>query len=462
MRVRGWVVAAAALLAVLLPAGCASAVVPGAGAPARDAPVADLPFDAAARLAAEQAAVLRTRDVCAVHDLAVAERATGAVALVVRPRGGFDGCEVVLAAGPALSYLSVEVGPVVPGGGPPAAVTGRVFPRVAPAEDARGRAECGYARPDGLGTGFVVRGEVLADDGTGDPAASCRLAAAYLEALLPRLDAPPVRAAAGTDPAFALAGQDPCALLALAVPGAADPAVDGSRACTGGGTTVTVDLVRVEADVPGAATLLAGGRVEAVAEADGACTVTRQASDAVLLAPSLPYLHREVVAVAAPDCGTARGHLDRIGPAVGPPAVPAPGALRLGALDAGPSATEAGAPFDPCTTVGWADFPPGVRPPGVDPRPFPSPAGTAFPVGCDYTSDAVAAVVSWAPGGPAAGAPAEFAGRAGREDRREGACTSALDLAAGTATVATVARDPEADPCAVNRAVLEALAPRTG
>ena len=458
MRVRGWV--AALLLAVLPAAGCASAVVPGTAAPARDAPVADLPFDPAARLAAEQAAGLRTRDACAVHDLAAAERTTGAVAVVVRPRGGFDACEVVLAAGPALSYLSVEVGEVVPGGGSPAVVAGRTFARVAPAQDAR--AECGYARPDGLGTGFVVRGEVLADDGTGDPAASCRLAAAYLEAVLPRLDAPPPRAAAGTDPAFALAGQDPCALLALAVPGATGPAVDGPRACTGGGTTVAVDLVRVEVDVPGAATLLADGRVEAVAEAAGACTVTRQASDAGLLAPSLPYLHREVVAVTAPDCGTARGHLDRLGPALPPPAVPAPGALRLGALDAGPSAADAGAPFDPCTTVGWADFPAAVRPPGVDPRPFPSPAGTAFPVGCDYASDGISAVVSWAPGGPGPGAPAAFAGRPGREDRREGACTSALELVAGTATVATVARDPEADPCAVNRAVLEALAPRTG
>ena len=113
-----------------------------------------------------------------------------------------------------------------------------------------------------------------------------------------------------------------------------------------------------------------------------------------------------------------------------------------------------------------------MRPPGIDPRPFPAPvgAGAAHRVGCDYTSDAVGSVVGWGPPngaytvGPAGrgGVVTGFAGRPGLEDRSAGTapgCLSTMQLGHGVAGVLTQARDPRVDPCAVNRAVLEALAP---
>jgi hypothetical protein len=442
------------LLALLL-SGCA-VVVPGSGRPVpRPAPA--VPLDGALGALAERYAQLRAVDVCAAHDVAAAERAAGGVAFVVRPRGGFDGCEVGLEAADAtLAYVSVEVGPVEPGAGPPATVADREFPAVAPAAGAADRAECGYALPGPQGTGTVVRGEVV-----GDPAASCALAADYLTAVLPRLDAPPSRAAGGTDPAFALGAVDPCAVLAAAVPAPVDVRLDGPRTCAAGGVAVTVDLVQVELGPPGEAVLLGDGRAETASTGPAGCTVTRQVSGTALLAPMQPYLHRETIAVTAPDCAAARAHLDAAAPALPAPLAPAPGALRLGSLEDHPVAGDVGAPFDPCTTVGWGAFPVAVRPPGLDPRPFPAPvdADAGFRVGCDFVSDAVATVVTWAPDGPAAGDPVAFGGRPGREDRREGVCASALELAAGRAGAITVGRAAGVDPCAVNRAVLDALAP---
>jgi hypothetical protein len=226
--------------------------------------------------------------------------------------------------------------------------------------------------------------------------------------------------------------------------------------------SVTVDLVQVELTAPAGAVLLGDGRVRAVAGGPGGCTVTRQVGDTTLLAPTQPYLHREVVAVTAPDCAAAGAHADAVGSALPPPPRPAPGALRLGSLEDRPRAADVGAPFDPCTTVGWVDLPAAVRPPGLDPRPFPAPvdADAGFRVGCDFASDAVATVVTWGPGGGAAGEPTAFGGRPGREDRREAGCASVLELRAGRAGAVTLARRPGVDPCAVNRAVLDALAAR--
>ena len=454
-------------LAVLGVVGC-SVTVPGTPAPARDVPVADLPFADAARMFAEQMAIFRTWDVCAALDVAAAERLTGAVAFAVRPVRGFDGCEVALeVAGTELfSYVSVEVGAVVPGPGPDAEVEGRRFPEIAPADRAEDRAECGYARPVAAGWGVLVRGEVV-----DDPAASCTLAQAYLADTLSRIDAPPRRAAAGTDPAFAVGEQDPCAVLATLVPDATDVTVTGPRRCGAGEIEVVFGLHQFETDVAGIATNTPGGRLESVDEETAGCTVTRQASDTTLLAPSLPYLHRETLAVTAGDCATARAHVARIEPTLPGPATPATGALALGSLEGFPVADDVGAPFDPCATVGWSAFPVDVRPAGIDPRPFPSPSDPLHRVGCDYSSDAVASVLSW---GPARGAysvdPAvrpgvatQFGGRAGLEDRTAQGeaplCLSTMQLSNGLASIITLARDTQADLCAINRAVLEALAP---
>ncbi|MBW0115731.1 hypothetical protein [Pseudonocardia abyssalis] len=461
--------AVAALAAFTVMAGC-SAVVPGTGAPARDVPVADVGFGDAERVLAEQMAIFRSWDVCAMHDVAAAERETAAVAFAVRPVRGYDGCEIALeaAADGALSYVTIEVTEVVRGSGAPREVDARTFAPVAAAPQAQGRSECGYVREVALGWGVVVRGEVA-----GDPGASCALAGDYLADVLPRIDDPPRRAAAGTDPAFALDEQDPCAVLAALAPDAADVTVDGPRACSAPGLRVAFGLSQVEADVEGSAVLLPGGRVEVVDDAPDGCTVTRQASDTTLLAPSLPYLFRETLAVTTADCAAARADLDAVG--LPGPVAAAPGAFALGSLEDFPTADDVGAPFDPCATVGWSAFPAAVRPPGIDPRPFPSPVDTdtLYRVGCDYSSDALASILSW---GPAAGAystdPAarpgvatQFGGRPGLEHRAAPAsgeaplCLSTMQLGNGIAGVVTLARDTTEDLCAVNRAVLEALAP---
>lgn len=472
MRWRTAVAVLAALTAGSTGAGC-SAIVPGTGSPVRDAALAALPFDDAERVLAGQMAVLRSWDVCAMHDVAAAEHASGAVAFALRPVRGYDGCEVALeaAADGALSYVTIEVAELVRGPGAPREIDGRSFPPVAPAEQAQGRPECGYAREVALGWGIVVRGEV-ADD----PAASCALAGDYLADVLPRIDAPPLRAAAGTDPAFALGEQDPCAVLAAVGPAPADVTVGGPRTCSAPGVAVAFGLGQVEVDVEGVAGMLPDGRVEVVDDAPAGCTVTRQVSDTTLLVPSLPYLFRETLAVTAPACDAARTGVDRAAAALPGPLPAAAGALALGSLEDLPTADDVGAPFDPCTTIGWSAFPAEVRPPGVDPHPFPSPveADTLYRVGCDYASDALVSVVSW---GPAAGAysvdPAarpgvatRFGDRPGLEHRAAPApgqaalCLSTMQLGNGLAGVVTLARETQADLCAVNRAVLEALAPR--
>ncbi len=457
------------MVAVLAVVGC-SVTVPGTPAPARGVPVADLPFDDAERILAEQMAIVRGWDACATLDVAAAERLTGAVAFSVRPVRGFDGCEVALevAGTDRFSYVSVEAGEVEPGPGPDAEAGGRRFPAIAPADGAERRAECGYARPVGSGWGVLVRGEVV-----DDPAASCALARGYLAEILGRVDAPPRRAAAGTDPAFTIGGQDPCAALALLVPDAVDVTVTGPRRCGAGDVEVAFGLQQFETDVAGTVSRIPGGRLESVEESEAGCTVTRQASDTTLLAPSLPYLHRETLAVGAVDCDTARGHLARIESTLPGPATPATGALALGSLEGFPVAADVGAPFDPCATVGWSAFPADLRPAGIDPRPFPAPvdAGTLYRVGCDYASDAIASVLSWGPptGGysidPAVrpGSATQFGGRPGLEHRslqgQAPLCLSTMALGNGLASIVTLARDTRADLCAANRTVLETLAP---
>lgn len=457
-------------------AGC-SASVPGTPSPARDVPVADLPFDPAQRILAEQMAIFRGWDVCAVHDVGAAERDTGAVAFAVRPVRGYDGCEIALedAADGALSYVTVEVAEIRRGSGAPREIDGRSFPAVAPVPQAAVRPECGYAREVALGWGVVVRGEV-ADD----PAGSCALAAAYLADVLPRIDGPPRRADAGTDPVLALGEQDPCAALGLilepgSLPDTATVTVTGPRTCGAPGVSVSYGLTQVELDVQGTASFVGGGRVEVVDDVADGCTVTRQASDTTLLAPSLPYLFRETLAVTAPDCAAAREGGDRVLGTLPAPRDPAVGALELGSLEGFPTADEVGAPFDPCTTIGWSAYPVEVRPRGLDPRPFPSPieADTLYRVGCDYASDALASIVSWGPSNGAysidpavrAGVPARFGGRPGLEHRASPAageaplCLSTMQIGNGLASVITLARATRADLCAVNRGVLETLAP---
>lgn len=463
--------AALAVLATLATAsGCSAVVVPGAGSAARDVPVAALAFGDAQRMLAEQMAIFRTWDVCAVHDVAAAERRTGAVAFAVRPVRGYDGCEIALetADDGALSYVTVEITEIVPGRGTPLEVDGGTYAPVAPAPQAAGRPECGYGREVALGWGVVVRGEVADDAG-----ASCVLAGDYLADVAARIDDPPLRSAAGTDPAFALGGHDPCAVLAALAPDAGDATVEGPRVCAVPGVEVAFGLAQLEVDVEGVASMLPDGRVEVVDDAPDGCTVTRQAGDTTLLAPSLPYLFRETLAVTAADCATARAGVDS---AVLPgPVVPAPGALTLGSLEGFPTAEDVGAPFDPCSTVGWSAFPAEVRPPGIDPRPFPSPvdSGTLYRVGCDYSSDALTSVLSWGPAAgtystdPAArpGVATQYGGRPGLEHRAVPAagqaplCLSTMQVGNGIAGIVTLARETTADLCAVNRAVLDTLAP---
>ncbi len=478
----GWRRVAVAALALLVLPGCAVTVA-GTGYPARNGTVAALPFDEPERIFAEQMAVFRGWDVCAMHDVAAAERATGSLAFAVRPTRGLDGCEIALEAASdgRLAYVTVEVAEIVPGSGRDAEVSGRAFPAVAPVQGAEDRAECGYARPVALGWGVVVRGEI-----DGDPVASCTVAQTYLADILPRVDDPPQRSAAGTDPAFVLGSQDPCAALAAVVPDAADVTVPGPRTCAVvDGVSVAFGLAQFEVDVEGVASIVGGERLEVVdggvanraagQDSRDTCAVTLQSGKATLLAPSLPYLYRESVSVSAPDCDTARAHATQIVSMLPPAATPAVGALPLGSLEDFPMAEDVGAPFDPCTTVGWSAYPADVRPPGIDPQAFPAPidSGVLYRVGCDYTSDAVTSVVSWGPPNagysvdPAArtGVATEFGGRPGLEDRPAVApgqaplCLSTMQIGNGLAGVITQARASQVDLCAVNRGVLEALAP---
>lgn len=162
---------------------------------------------------------VRSWDMCAMHDIGAAERATGFAPdellpyrepgicrLVMRERGGTDDWE-----------LQLDVFQVIPteGGGPPLNVDGVEMPQVRDDDNTR----CAYSYPIGAPTGsdepWGIEVSVFSIADNKEP---CDVAREYATAIAPRLADPPQRSAGGTTPALGIAASDPCALAATMVP----------------------------------------------------------------------------------------------------------------------------------------------------------------------------------------------------------------------------------------------------
>ncbi|WP_156755877.1 DUF3558 family protein [Actinokineospora pegani] len=168
----------------------------------------------------------------------------------------------------------------------------------------------------------------------------------------------------------------------------------------------------------------------------------------------------------------------------------AEGSLRLGDLNGPKSASEVGAPFDPCTVVTWDDFPEPVRP--TDGKPHPpvqSEASGSIKVRCSWSNSGQIEIqpgarptekggrfqanILWSdkldadPAREPGSVAKQWAGKPGLlhprpEDPKFGKqCLGLVTLANGTGGVIVAnARFPSVDPCAVADGLMNAIASR--
>jgi hypothetical protein len=479
-----------AALAVLLTA-CASPV-SGAAQPVDPVvpSVVDLPFVQEQRQLAELFAQVRTWDMCAMHDLGAASRATGFVPDELLPYRELGICRLVLKDQRGVEdwKLQVHVFPVIPTpGGAPIQVGGLTLEQVRDSDDMR----CAYSLPIGFTGAAKPYGIEVSGTSISGVRPPCDVVREYVTAIAPRLQSPPLRGDGGTTPALPLSGNDPCALAAAMIPVLADGEPLGSdsvRVSELGpydcGVTVftgalpnreqsraSVALaVRSERDVSAGSL---GGYPASLNELGIFCSVVFAPSGQLAGNPDVPASVPVVEVIG--DCEQVEELAEvAVAELVLPqPAQPRENAQALGDLDPPPTPDGAGAPFDPCTVVGFADYPAAVQPGGPrEPSPMPVGPDDPFATGCKFNAGEMFSSLVWGmPSGgfsadPAArtdGRPAQFGDRSGtehlstNESNGEPSCYSAVQLDRGIAAMSTTVPD---DPCAVNRAVLEKLVQR--
>ncbi|MHA6622722.1 hypothetical protein [Pseudonocardia sp. DLS-67] len=485
--------AVAVLVGLAVLVGACATPVSGAALPAQPVaapPGGGLPLDPEQQRDAELFAHVRSWDMCAMHDVAAAARVTGFDPDELLPYRELGICRLVMKqrGGAAQWELTLDVFRLVPTpGGSPIEAGGAELQQVRESDDV----QCAYSLPigDPDEKRWGIEVSVYSVSANKPP---CDVAGEYATAIAPRMADPPLRSAGLTTPALDLAASDPCALAAAMVPalsGGLPP--DAVGVAVGGmepfgcDVTVTARGASGSQGVRGsvALTLESAGDVggDAVAgfpaardELGNVCKVVFAPSDVVLAGnPGMPP---DVPAVeVAGDCG----HVDGLAEAAAGVLVPAPrGAppgppLALGDLNPPPTVESAGAPFDPCTVVGWPDYPAGVRP--ATPRqPVPMPVGPddPFAVGCKFNAGDMHSLLVWGmadqtfsadPAARPGAVPARFGGRPGAEELGTNEsndapdCYSAVQLSRGIAAMSTTT---SGDPCAVNRAVLDQVAQR--
>jgi hypothetical protein len=228
-----------------------------------------------ARLA-EAFAQVRSWDMCAMHDVEAAARATGYGPDELLPYREPGICRLVMKAPNGVQEweLQLDVFPLVPteGGGPPLDVGGVQMPQVRDSDDVR----CAYSYPiNSPGEGDEPWGIELSVSSIAGNKPPCDVAREYATAIAPRLADPPLRSAGGTTPALDITASDPCAVAAAMV-----PALAGGRPVDPGAVAVS-DLepyvCTITVDVPdGASVQRLRGSVEftlASASAIGSVTI---------------------------------------------------------------------------------------------------------------------------------------------------------------------------------------------
>jgi hypothetical protein len=456
-------------------------------------PGGGLPLEPEQARLAELFAQVRSWDICAMHDIEAAGRATGYVPDELLPYREPGICRLLMKEPEGVQEweLQLDVFQVVPteGGGQPLDVGGVQMPQVRDSDDVR----CAYSYPiaaSGEDEPWGIELSVFSIAGNKQP---CDVAREYATAIAPRMVDPPPRSAGGTNPTLDLAASDPCALAAAMVPimsagqplDAEDVEVGDLEPYKCSVITTLGDGLNVrEARGSVALTIAPGDELGGAAVEDfpasrnqlgNVCEVVFDPSDVVLAGD--PDIGAEVPAVEiVSDCAQvdalAAAAADAIAPAQG--GTPREDALVLGDLDPPPTAESAGAPFDPCTVVGgWQAYPAEVQPPTPrEPVPMPVEADDPFAVGCKFNAGEMFSSLVWGmpaeafsadPAARPRAVPAQFGGRPGMEERGSNdangkpTCYSAVQLSRGIAAMVTTLPH---DPCPVNRAVLDQVAQR--
>ncbi len=480
-----------ALAALVTACGAPITGTPHAATAPAAPPGGGLPLEPEQVRLAELSTQVRSWDICAMHDVDAAARATGYVPDELLPDGGPGICQLVTtqASGMQRWKLQLDVAQVPPTeGSRPIDVGGVQMPQVGVTDSFT----CAYSYPiEPSGQGGEPWGIVLEVSGILNDRAACDVARDYATAIAPRLADPPLRSAGGTTPALDLTASDPCAVAAAIVPALSDAGPSGPVA--------VADLepykCSVRMDVTsGAAVRRVRGSVEfALASASDLGSVTIggfpgargplgidcQAQFAPFdtplagnpqSTPSIPVV--EVVG----DCDRIDALATAAAGAIAPATADAPraDARALGDLDPPPTAESVGSPFDPCTVVGgWQAYPADVQPaePGSGEPVVPG-SDDPFKIACKFNAGDMFSLLAWGtptsdgfsadPAARRAGAvAARYAGKPGVEEVSTNAgngaptCYSAVQIAQGIAAVVTTL---SSDPCRVNRAVLEQIA----
>jgi hypothetical protein len=168
---------------------------------------------------AELSAQVRSWDVCAMHDIGAAERATGYLPDELLPHDGLGTCRLLMKerSGVEEWELLLDVFQVRPteSGGQPIHVGGTQMEQAGGSDDSR----CAYSYPIGsAGQGDEPRGIEVSAVGPAGNKPPCDVAREYATAIAPRLADPPLRSAGGTTPALDVALSDPCAVAAAMTP----------------------------------------------------------------------------------------------------------------------------------------------------------------------------------------------------------------------------------------------------
>jgi hypothetical protein len=440
-------------------------------------------------------AQVRSWDMCAMHDLDAAARATGYIPDELLPYREPGICRLVTTAPNGVQEweLQLDVFVVSPSedGGRPLDVGGVEMAQVRDSDDSR----CAYSYPiNSPGEGEEPWGIELSVFSIAGNKAPCDVAREYATAIAPRLADPPTRSAGRTTPALDITASDPCAVAAAMVPELAG----GQR--SGPGAVAVEDLepyqCSITVDVPNGASVqrLRGSVAFTLESASdvGSATIggfpgardqlglncqarfapfnTLLAGDPAAASPSIPVV--EVVGACDQIDALATAAAGAIAPA--PAGEPGKDAVALGDLRPAPTAAGAGSPFDPCTVVGgWQAYPADLQPAGPPPAvPMDVRPDDPFKVGCKFNAGAMFSSLVW--GMPTADGftadPAarrgnavarQYGGKPGVEETStnkangEPTCYSAVQISRGIAAMVTTL---PIDPCRVNRAVLEQVA----
>jgi hypothetical protein len=491
MMIRGAAAVLVVLTAVLTACATPIAGTPHAASGTAGPPGGGLPMEPEQARLAELFAQVRSWDICAMHDIAAAGRATGYVPDELLPYREPGICRLLMKepSGVQEWELQIDVFPVVPSesGGQPLDVGGVQMQQVRDSDDSR----CAYSYPISSAGDepWGIELSVFSIAGNKPP---CDVAREYAVAIAPRLADPPLRSAGGTTPALDITASDPCAVAAAMVPemaagqalgpdavevGDLEPYRCSVDVTAGNGPDArrlrgSVEFTLTSASDLGSVTI--GGFPGASNQLGINCQAEFAPSEVLLagnpeISPTVPVV--EIVGECDQIDAIATAAAGAIGPAGGH--APRQDAQALGDLDPPPTAASAGAPFDPCTVVGWAAYPADVQPATPrDPVPMTVRPEDPFEVGCKFNAGDMFSSLVWGmptedgfsadPSARRAGAvAAQYGGKPGVEEvstneaNGQPTCYSAVQISQGIAAMVTTL---PADPCRVNRAVLEQVA----